>query len=227
MRSLKVLLLSLSFTSISYAGTVVISWHSFETMGEAVTNEAPDYVATGLEGRMGNVVVNNRIGGAGGGKEVVPENSKMTELKYGRKYDLKSTPTSESSVMLSSDGSAQQLARLDFMVTNLTDQPLTLESIHFDCKLLYGVIGETWVQVSHLSGKSDLESKPWPGFVPSGKLHLQAYTWHDGDVPLEEMDDLILEGGETAAFRIEVGIDGETAAGFRVDNIAIVASEAP
>ena len=109
----------------------------------------------------------------------------------------------------------------------MTDHPLTLESIHFDCKLVYGVIGESWVQVSHLSGKSDLESKPWRGFIPSGNLHLQAYTWHDGDVPLSDMGDLILAGGETAAFRIEVGIDGETAAGFRVDNIAIVAAEAP
>ena len=33
-------------------------------MAEAVTREAPDYVASGLDGRMGNVVVNNRIGGA-------------------------------------------------------------------------------------------------------------------------------------------------------------------
>jgi hypothetical protein len=145
MRSLKVLLLSLSITSISYAGTVVISWHSFEMMGEAVTNEAPDYVATGLEGRMGNVVVNNRISGAGGGKEVVAENSKMTELKHGRRYVLNSTPTTESSVILSSDGSTQQLARLDFMVTNMMDKPLTFEFIHFDCRFLYGVIGETWV----------------------------------------------------------------------------------
>jgi hypothetical protein len=41
------------------------------------------------------------------------------------------------------------------------------------------------------------------------------------------MGDLLLEPGQTVAFRIEVGIDGTTPVGLSVDNIAIVATEAP
>ena len=59
------------------------------------------------------------------------------------------------------------------------------------------------------------------------KLRPSERIWYDSDVTLAKMGDLLLEPGQTVAFRIEVGIDGTTPVGLSVDNIAIVATEAP
>jgi hypothetical protein len=74
---------------------------------------------------------------------------------------------------------------------------------------------------------SDLDDRPWPGFCITDKLRPSELIWYDSDVALAEMGDLLLEPGQTVAFRIEAGIDGTTPAGLSVDNIAIVATEAP
>lgn len=217
------IILFLMLANLSYSGTVVVGWHDFEAIGEPLSNETPDEMMNGLSARMGNAVLDNKVGGSGGGQKVTNKNTKETPFKYGSQYPLLKVPSIDSAILLRADGSNANLSRLDFSVTNMTDKPLVLESIHLDCHLLYGTVGESWLTVSHLSAGSDLEDKPWQGFCASDKLYPQALTWHDGNVPLAGMEDLVLESGETAAFRIEVGISGSVPAGFQVDNIAIVA----
>ena len=227
MRILYPILVSFLFVSFVKADEVIVGWHSFETMGQPLATEAPDEIAPGYRATMGNVVIDQIVGGAGGGQKVVKFNTKESPNYYGSLYAVNTPVELDSGVLLCANGANKSIGRLDFMLTNMTGRIVELKSIHFDCKLIYGTYGESWVQVSHLSGVSDLEDLPWAGLCVTDKLRPSERIWYDADVALAKMGDLLLEPGQTVAFRIEVGIDGTTPAGLSVDNIAIVATEAP
>jgi hypothetical protein len=200
---------------------VVAGWHSWAVTNVGVSGQGPDEVMDGWTGDMGVSVVSS-----GGGQQVVAVGS--TDNTYGTDYAISNAPVSTNSVQLrSSFGGNAAIKRLDFTVSNNTGTNISLASLHFDYDMVYGVLSNTTIKLSHLSGASDLDDSPWAGYNIMAQETLTSWSWQDKDLILADtaMGDVELAHGETAAFRIEVDVNTNTApaAGVNIDNIAVVA----
>ncbi len=202
------------------ADVVVAGWHTWTVADAAVSGESPDEVASGWTGNMGTSIAN------GGGQKTVAVDS--GDDTYGMAYAVSGRTVASSVQLRAVDGGNNNLRRLDFLVTNNTGGDQTLSTIHFDYKLVYGTAADTTIKLSHLSASSDLEATPWAGYNIVAPITFSGFGWADVDSGFGLMTDLTLANGESAAFRIEVGVStGAIAAGVNIDNIAVTAIPEP
>jgi hypothetical protein len=213
-----VLIAAIAMTAgLVHADIVVAGWNSWTVANGPISGVAPNDTATGWTGTMGT-----NLGGGGGQHIKSPGSADGT---YGTAYVAPADPT-DSAVQLATYNN--NIKRLDFQITNNTGSDQTLTTVHFDFGLTFTSTNTAapTIQLTHLQGNSDLVA-PWGGYAFTPALPVTfGYDGADVDLAAGAMTDFTLAPGESAAFRLELGVT-EGAAIMRVDNIAIAAIPEP
>ena len=214
MKKFSLLLLTFALISTLNATQVLVGWNDFDSSNDT---EA-DTLLNGFSGVIGTSVSDNAAAGAGlsinDGADLGGTGS---SLSYGNLFAVAAEDMNALSngFIINSTGNARFV---DFSITNNQSSSFELENILFHAKRQWGATDSVALKVSHFSVASDLSDTVTQRDIFS-QTGISAAT-NAFSISMSTLADNILEGGETAAFRIyneNQGANGQ----FRVDNIAI------
>ncbi len=211
-RFLLVLGLSVLISGLN-AQSVIVGWHAFPNQTTALNDHPADYSATGIVGVLIGAKKYEAVNGDG---------------KYGDQFTIDPAPTVEGGSYILNTYNASN-KKLVIKVSNNTGADLTLNSLHFDCKLNFGVSGVIY-KVNHNNADSQLtDDAQWGAPLANTTLAADDYTWKHIDIPFAgtDMTDLTLADGEYATFRVQLTAVGTDAGGINIDNIAITDNSTP
>lgn len=184
-------------------------------------DSTPDSQIANFIGALGTSV--SADSSNGGGRVVYTAADNLSDTSFGSKSFLEAV-SSASGLKLDTFNAPN--SQLDIKLTNNSGSDVTVAGIHFDAKLSFGTEGSQ-INVSHLSSASDLLDTNPSGSVfnsrslSSTNIAGDSTAWVNYDISPGLMTDLVLEDGESAAFRISLDKINEVNSGVLLDNIGI------
>ena len=184
-------------------------------------DSTPDSQIANFIGALGTSV--SADSSNGGGRVVYTAADNLSDTSFGSKSFLEAV-SSASGLKLDTFNAPN--SQLDIKLTNNSGSDVTVAGIHFDAKRSFGKEGSQ-INVSHLSSASDLLDTNPSGSVfnsrslSSTNIAGDSTAWVNYDISPGLMTDLVLEDGESAAFRISVDKINEVNSGVLLDNIGI------
>ena len=184
-------------------------------------DSTPDSQIANFIGALGTSV--SADSSNGGGRVVYTAADNLSDTSFGSKSFLEAV-SSASGLKLDTFNAPN--SQLDIKLTNNSGSDVTVAGIHFDAKLSFGTEGSQ-INVSHFSSASDLLDTNPSGSVfnsrslSSTNIAGDSTAWVNYDISAGSITDLVLEDGESAAFRISVDKINEVNSGVLLDNIGI------